>query len=124
MTTQSDLAAWLARAGGVGFAKPEAGLPFYFHALRSVGAGLDPDAVLIEMTFNPEIVSISGISTDLLVYWNSEGAVAHWLEETFIGTTIELCPPELEDEATRKLFSLGSRDVEANARMPWNLEQL
>lgn len=59
---------------------------------------------LVEVTFNPEIVEIDGVETDVIVYWNSLPHVRDWVNTFARDVSFELASEEMEAEMFRRYF--------------------
>jgi len=104
--------------GAIGVATAS-GRAFYVHfeMLGSV-----PDDLCVEVTFNPEWVTIDKDPTDLIVQCASRRELRAWLKSLVRELSIELCPLPVEVDLRRLLFGPLSRDQGViDADRPWQV---
>lgn len=117
---QRMLARRLVEDGGVCFASAATPTPFYLRVERLEGAVEREEDVLLEVTFNPEFVVLSGIRTDLVVEWGPPAELEDWLLRLLDGLGAAPCPPHLEMKANQMLFGPGSANRDSIDRDdPW-----
>ena len=121
---QRRFARRLVENGGVCFARAATPTPFYIRVERLEGAVAPKEDVLLEVTFNPEFVVLSGLRTDLVVEWGPPAQLEDWLLSLLDGLDAERCPPHLEMKVTQTLFGPGSANCESIDRDdPWGFAQ-
>lgn len=78
---------------------------------------------LVEVIFSPEVVSIDGAGTDIIVTWGSVSDIRDWVDRFAGDVSLELAPPSREQELVRHYFTdPGERIAVPNAWNPWSMD--
>lgn len=59
---------------------------------------------LVEVTFSPEVATMGGVETDVIVTWGSIHEICDWVDSFSRSMSFELAPKDREQELVRHYF--------------------